>query len=60
MKTKPVTIIVEVPDDGKDYTVCVNVADATPPGQSDYDRLRPITRTVWSVTAGSQEAGRVG
>lgn len=60
MKTKPITITINVPDDGKPYNITALVADATPAGQSDHDRVREITRKVWVVDAGSDEARTLG
>ncbi len=60
MKTKPITITINVPDDGKSYNITALVADATPAGQSDHDRVREITRKVWVVGVGETTPKPVG
>jgi hypothetical protein len=60
MKTKPITVTLNVPDDNKSYNITALVADATPAGQSDHDRVREITRKVWVVGAGETTVQPVG
>ena len=52
---KTITITLQIPDDNKPYNITALVADATPAGQSDHDRVRSITRKVWVVDAGSSD-----
>lgn len=60
MKTKSITITVNVPDDGKSYNVTALVADSSPVSQNDSDRSRLLARKVWVVDAGETTARPVG
>lgn len=60
MKTKPVTITVQVPDNGKPHHITAVIADSDPPSHHDHDRVRDIHRQVWFVGVDESEARPVG
>lgn len=59
-KTKPITITVNVPDNGNPHHVTVTVADSSPVSQDDSDRARLLARKVWVVGAGETTARSIG
>lgn len=60
MKTKPITITINVPDNGKPHNIAVTVADSSPVSQNDSDRSRLLARKVWVVDAGESTARPIG
>ena len=60
MKTKTITLTVNIPDNGKPYNITTVIADATPPSLNDHDRIREIRREVWLVDAVGSEARTLG